>query len=151
MVLLTTRSELHRGSSQRTPQLAQRIRTPKLLRIRDKRDMAYVRSMATRGVPGGATIMQPTFFVNSSDIVGLAFTMFTNNITGSPFLTLVVIFMFLLVLAMGAGIPMEWTAIFLLPLSLYLMAFSSDWLQIAGFILIYLGILLAKTWFASER
>ena len=96
-------------------------------------------------------MVNPTFFVNSSDFVGMIFTMLTNNITGSPFLSLVVIFMFLLALAIGAGIPMEWTAIFILPLSLYLMAYSSDFLQIAGFILIYLGILLAKTWFVSER
>lgn len=96
-------------------------------------------------------MVQPTFFINETSFIGLMFTMLTNNVTGSPFLSLVVLFLFLLVLCLAAGIPMEWTAIFILPLCIYLMAYSSQFLQIAGFVLIYLGILLAKTWFASER
>lgn len=95
--------------------------------------------------------MQPTFFLNDTSIIGIGFTMLTNNITGSPFISLIIIFLLFLALALGANIPIEWTAIIILPLAIYLMAYSTEFLQILGFILIYLGLLLAKTWIASER
>lgn len=92
----------------------------------------------------------PDFFINSTDVVGITITALVNNVTGSLFLALMMIVMLLFALCIAASIPIEWTIIFMLPLLIYLMAFSSEWLQVTGFALIYLGILFAKTYMANR-
>ncbi len=69
----------------------------------------------------------------------------TNNITGSMFLTTLVISLLMITLALGLRIPIEVSMIMLLPWHLVLLAcLGSNWLAITGTILIYLGIILGK-------
>jgi hypothetical protein len=95
-------------------------------------------------------MVEPTIFVNSTGVFGILLNAFTENITGSLFLTLLLILMFLLALCMMAQIPIEWTVVFMLPLLLYLMAYTSEFQAIGGFALIYTGIIIAKNWFGSK-
>lgn len=67
-----------------------------------------------------------------------------NNYTGSLFLTLLAIFIILLLIALILRIPMEFTGVILLPLTIVLWANDSAFLAIAGIWLIYLGMLIAK-------
>jgi len=69
----------------------------------------------------------------------------TVDITGSIFLTTLLISLILLTLAVGMRIPIEFAMILLLPVHLvFLACFGGEWLAIAGTILIYLGIILGK-------
>lgn len=85
---------------------------------------------------------------NESNIIGELIIYMNQNVTGSLFLTL--LFMVLVLLAICAlfKIPMEFTALFILPLLLAIMTDVGEFLAVGGVCLIYLGILLAKNlWF----
>lgn len=73
----------------------------------------------------------------------------TTNVTGSFFLSTLVISIFLLAIASGFfRIPLEFVVIILLPIHLaFLACVGSDWTGIVGTLLIYLGILLGKNFF----
>lgn len=72
----------------------------------------------------------------------------TIDVTGSFFLTTLVVSFLLMAIAGLFGIPIEYTMILLLPLHLGLLAcLGSDWLALTGTFLIYLGILLGKNFF----
>lgn len=85
------------------------------------------------------------------DTTGVIYTVLvsmTTDVTGSFFLTTLVISLILMVLALGLRIPVEISAIILLPIHLgFLACLGTDWLAITGTILIYLGILLGKNFF----
>lgn len=95
-------------------------------------------------------MVQPTFLINSTDIVGVYLAAFTNNITGDIVATLYIHAVLFIALFLAAGIPIEWTMIFILPLTIYVAAYSTEFLKLGGFVLIYLGIMLAKNWFANR-
>lgn len=70
------------------------------------------------------------------------------NVTGSFYLSTVVLALFFMGLCALFGIPIEFTMILLLPLHLgFLACLGTDWLAVTGVILIYLGILLGKNFF----
>lgn len=85
------------------------------------------------------------------DLSGVTYSILaglTNNVTGSMFLTTLLISLLLITIAMGCRIPIEISMIILLPLHIALLAcLGTDWLAITGTIVIYLGILLAKNFF----
>lgn len=64
--------------------------------------------------------------------------------TGSVFLTLLIIIMILTVLSLGLRIPLEFTAIFILPLMIGVATYTSNIIPVLGATLIYLGVLLGK-------
>ena len=72
----------------------------------------------------------------------------TTNVTGSFFLSTVVVSMVLIAIASFFKIPVEFSMILVLPFHLALLAcLGSDWLGFTGVILIYLGVLLGKNLF----
>ena len=71
----------------------------------------------------------------------------TNSVTGTYFLSLLVIVLVLMAIVMALRLPVEVSAILVLPLFLALLACDGDWLSIGGVILIYLGIILGKNFF----
>lgn len=83
---------------------------------------------------------------NSSDWIWVLITSFTSNVSGSFFLTLFTLVVFLIVLMLMFRIPIEFTAIFILPFLIVLMAFTQEFLAVGGVITIYLAILLARFW-----
>ena len=87
-------------------------------------------------------------FYNETGTFGIMISYMNTDVTGSLFLTL--LFMVLAVLAICAlfRIPIEFSAILVLPLLLVMMAYVGEFLAIGGIFLIYLGILFAKNlWF----
>lgn len=82
------------------------------------------------------------------DTTGLIYqilALLATNVTGSFYLSTLVISLFLIALCGFFGIPIEYSMIILLPLHLGLLAcLGTDWLGFTGIILIYLGILLGK-------
>ena len=72
---------------------------------------------------------------------------FTNDISGSWFLTFLLVILVLMLIALALRIPLEFTAVIVMPLLLAMLSFSSDFTGVAGVFVIYLGILLAKNFF----
>ena len=86
-------------------------------------------------------------FMNSSGMLADMFISFTTNVSGTPFLTLLAIFILLLGLFVMFRIPIESALILLTPVLIVFMAWSAGgFLAVGGIIIIMLGILLAKNW-----
>lgn len=83
-------------------------------------------------------------YLNNSGFIYAFIYYATNNVTGSLFLTLLGIILVLMAMAFAFKVPLEFTGIFILPLLLILMAFTSDFLALGGIFLIWLGVILAK-------
>lgn len=78
--------------------------------------------------------------------MGIIINSMTSDVTGSLFVTLLLIVIFVMAIAFMFRIPVEWTIIFVVPLLIVIMAYSSDFLAVSGVLLIYLGILIGKNW-----
>lgn len=86
--------------------------------------------------------------IDTSGIIYLFFQAMSSNVTGSFYLSTLAIALLIIGSCALFGIPIEFTAIILLPLHLgFLACLGSDWLAVTGIILIYLGILLGKNFF----
>lgn len=83
-------------------------------------------------------------FINQSGSFGIILDSISYNITGDLFLTLLLITLLLLALCLMFRIPLEYSAIILLPLFIVSMAFTSQFLTIGGLTLLYIGVLVAK-------
>lgn len=84
-------------------------------------------------------------FINSTDYSYILLTGLTNDVTGSLFISLLLIMVFIMVIAMILKLPIESSAIFMIPFLLVVSAFYiSDWLAILGVFLIFLGVIFAK-------
>lgn len=70
-----------------------------------------------------------------------------NEVTGSLFITLLFIIMSIIFLAFLLRIPVEFTAILILPFLLTVSAYESSLMAVTGVLLIYLGLILAKNMF----
>jgi len=86
-------------------------------------------------------------FINETGFIGGLLNSITINITGSLFLTLVLILLLCMVIPFLFRVPLEFSMIYTLPLFLLFMAYTSEFLAIGGLILIYLAILSAKNFF----
>ena len=85
--------------------------------------------------------------INGSGTIGTMIQYATADITGSLFLTLLGVVMLLLLLCFLFRLPIEFSAILVLPLLLGLMAYMQEFVAIGGVFLIYLGIVLGKNFF----
>lgn len=86
--------------------------------------------------------------IDTTGIIYSFLATMTVNVTGSFFISTLLIAFFFMGICALFGIPLEFTAIILLPLHLgFLACLGTDWLAITGVILIYLGILLGKNLF----
>ena len=83
-------------------------------------------------------------FINSTDIIGIIMMRATDTSTGSMIVTLLLVMIFLMVIAMMFQMPLELTAIVMLPYVLACTAYYSDMLAGVVVIIIYLGILATK-------
>jgi hypothetical protein len=84
---------------------------------------------------------------NSTQVIGQIIESATLNVTGSLYLTLLGVILGLVLICLLFRIPIEFTAIIVLPLMLGLMAYMSEFRIIGGVTLIYLGVLLGKNFF----
>lgn len=86
-------------------------------------------------------------FINQTGLISDIVVSLSNNGTGSLFLSLLLIVLFLMGLAMVFRIPMELTSILILPMLLTLMAFIGQFWTIGGVMLIYLALIMTKYFF----
>jgi hypothetical protein len=88
--------------------------------------------------------MAGIFGMNETGIMGAVFDGFTQNVTGSILLTLLLIISILLVLALALRIPLEVTALLVFPIVLVAGAYTGDIFGAVAAIAIYIGLILAK-------
>lgn len=88
--------------------------------------------------------------LNETGFAGTILLDLTYNVTGSIFLSLMMIVFIFLILFLLVRIPLEFTAIFILPLLIVFYRIDATSLSALGVFLIYLGILLGKNFFFSE-
>jgi len=88
-------------------------------------------------------------FINETGFIGQIVADTTANVTGSLFLTLLSIVVILILIAVMLRIPIEFTAIFIMPLLIVLMSspYGGSFTAIGGVFLIYIGLLMAKNFF----
>lgn len=83
-------------------------------------------------------------FINQTGTVGIIYTSFTQNVTGSEFLTLLGFLIMIILFFMVFKMPLEATVILALPMFIIAMAYTADLATVGMVFLIYLGILFAK-------
>ena len=85
-------------------------------------------------------------FINETGTIGIILEATRINITGSDFLTMLGLTIIIMTFFMLFRLPIEASAILVLPMLLVFMAFIPNIFALGGVILIYLGILLAKNY-----
>ena len=83
------------------------------------------------------------FLINQTGTT-LAIIAGLEGLTGNMFTSLLLIVAFLFLICMAFRIPLEFTAIIILPLILTLWAYDAAWTSLGGLLLIYLSVLLMK-------
>ena len=85
-------------------------------------------------------------FINETDVIGVIILNLNTNVTGSIFMTGLLIIILLMASAMAFRIPIEYSVLVVIPLLLVLMTYSSDFMAIGGLFLMYLAVIFAKMW-----
>ena len=88
--------------------------------------------------------------LNESGLGGQVLIGLTQNITGSIFLSLLMIVFIILVLFLLVRIPLEFSAIFILPMLIVFIRIDGQFLGVLGVFLLYLGVLLGKNFFFTD-
>jgi hypothetical protein len=91
--------------------------------------------------------MNTSIFINQTGTIGVIYTAATQNITGSEFITLLGLIIIIMAFFMLFGLPIEATAIFILPMLIIFGVYSQELIATLGLALIYLGIIFAKNFF----
>lgn len=89
-------------------------------------------------------------FLNETGVIGAAIVSL-SGVTGSIFLTLLLLAILLMVLCLAFGLSVEWSSLLLLPLFLTLMAYDATFYSAGGALLLYLAFILAKNFFFTNR
>lgn len=84
---------------------------------------------------------------DTSGLIYTFFTSFTNNVSGSWFLTFLILTIILLVACASLRLPIEFSILLVFPLSVYFVAISSAYMSVLGVMIIYLAFLIAKNFF----
>lgn len=71
----------------------------------------------------------------------------TTNVTGSVFLTLLLITFLVMAFAFAFRIPIEFTVILIFPLLIGFGAYTSAYMSVLGVGILYLAVLVAKNFF----
>lgn len=82
-------------------------------------------------------------FINETGTIGVLVE-YATNMTGSLFMTVLLIFLILIALALLFRLPIEILIPLVLPMFIVGMAFSTEFLAIGGLMLIYLAVIFAK-------
>lgn len=86
-------------------------------------------------------------FINWSQSIGIVINNATSNMTGDILLTLLIVMIVLIAIALMFGIPLELTAIIILPLNLAYMAYYSQYFVGIGILILYISFILTKRFF----
>lgn len=85
--------------------------------------------------------------LNCTDTIGQVITGMTSNVTGSLFITFLIIILLFMAVAIMFGIRMEYTAIIIFPLILAFMIVSKDFMAFGAILLIYIAIIATANFF----
>jgi len=85
------------------------------------------------------------FDINSTGLIGTILIAGTESLTGSIFITLLLIYLFLMGIAMLLQIPLEFVLIVLLPITIGLMAFYSSFIGVGLLFVIFIVFIIAKS------
>lgn len=85
-------------------------------------------------------------FINETGTIGLILSAGTAGLTGNIVISLLIIMLFLITIAMLFSIPLEYTAIIILPLCISCGAYYNTFLAPTIVILIYLATIITKNW-----
>lgn len=88
-------------------------------------------------------------FINESQTVYTILNSISQT-TGSLFLTILMLVILIVVVFLVLGLSIEWSAIFVMPFLLVLMAVDAGFYPVGGVILIYLGFIMAKNFFFTK-
>lgn len=86
------------------------------------------------------------FFINETGVIGQIMEAGTQNLTGSMTATLLFILLFLMVVALSFGIPLEFLAVIILPFCLSVGAYYGTFMVPIIVMLIYISSIIAKNW-----
>jgi hypothetical protein len=93
--------------------------------------------------------MNTTIFLNQTGTIGQIYLAATQNITGSEFLTLLGLIIIIIAFFFLFGLPLEATAIFILPMLITFGVYSQNLISVLGLALIYLGMIFAKNFWIT--
>lgn len=85
-------------------------------------------------------------FANATGVISDIIESGSNTVTGSVIATLFFILLFLIILCLMFGIPLEFIAVILLPICISVGAYYSDFFKPLIVFLIYLAMILSKNW-----
>ena len=92
----------------------------------------------------GAGKLTAEILINSTSTIGNILKYMTSDVTGNVYLTLFIIFIVALLMCMLFSIPMEFSAIILLPLSLVCSIAVGNFVLILVVSIIYISMFLAR-------
>ncbi len=85
--------------------------------------------------------------LNSTDIIGLILIEGSKSTTGNMYVTLFVVLLFLIAIALMFGIPLEFTAIIILPFIMVAATYYGEFLPLVIMILFYFTFFFIKRFF----
>jgi len=85
-------------------------------------------------------------FINATETIGVILGSATEVSIGSLIVALLLLLIVLLGFCLLFGIPLEYSAIVILPLLLGYMAYYKEFYVVGGAIFIYLAFILTKNW-----
>lgn len=88
-------------------------------------------------------------FLDPTSLIGSIIIGLTTNVTGSLFITTLLIFFIIMGFFATFRLPIEVSAILVLPFAIMVMAFTSEFIAIGGAMLIYIAILFSKRFFLN--
>lgn len=85
-------------------------------------------------------------FINETGIIATILASGTASVTGNMVASLLVILLFIVVVAMMFGIPLEFTSILIIPICLVMGAYYSNFIVPLTIIFIYITAIISKNW-----
>lgn len=85
-------------------------------------------------------------FINATGTIGTIMSSGTSTLTGSVVATLFFILLFLIVMALMFGIPLEFLVVVILPLCIGIASYYSNFVLPVVIIILYVSSIIAKNW-----
>lgn len=105
--------------------------------------MVFSEFISINSFYNGADIMS---FINESGVIASVLIAGANNVTGDIVSLLLLVYLILVVICFMFGIPLEFTAIIILPLTIAMASYYSNFLSLLIVLGIYITSLIAKNW-----
>lgn len=88
-----------------------------------------------------------SLLINQTGTIGVIYNAVNYNVTGSEFLTMLLLILLCILFVALFRMPLEMSAFLVMPMLIVMMSFNSNLLAVGGAALVYIGVLIAKNWF----